>query len=179
MRSQTGLENTNMQTLLILRHAKAVPWSPLKEDFPRQLSPVGIGQASNMARWICQNLEPPQIILCSPSQRTRQTLAPLLSRDPELEAVTHFLPQIYHATAHTLESVLDSAFAETDRALIVGHNPGLEALVGEVIHPRHHDQFSRLPTGTLAVVEFENGWAAGHERGLLRHFIRGKELSGN
>ncbi|HLF31676.1 MAG TPA: histidine phosphatase family protein [Xanthomonadales bacterium] len=168
-----------MQTLLILRHAKAVPWSPVKEDFPRKLSAAGTEQAKRIAQWTCQNLELPQSILCSPSQRTRETLAPLLFREPALEAVTHFLPQIYHATVNTLESLLDSAFAEAERVLMVGHNPGFEVLVGEVIHPRHYDQFSRLPTGTLVVVDFENGWAAGHQQGSLRHIIRGKDLSGD
>ena len=168
-----------MQTVLILRHAKAEPWSPVKEDFPRKLSRGGTADARAIARWMCENLELPQSILCSPSQRTRETLAPLLSRQPALEAVTHFLPQIYNATVNTLETLLDSAFAETDCVLIVGHNPGFEMLISEVIHPRHHDEFNRLPTGTLAVVEFESGWAAGHTRGALQHFIRGKDLSGD
>lgn len=166
-----------MQSVLILRHAKAETWSPVKEDFPRKLTAAGIDHATAIAEWMGQNVEPPQSILCSPSQRTRETLAPLLSRQPALEAVTHFLPQIYHATVNTLETLLDAAFAETDRVLIVGHNPGLENLLGEVTHPRHHDDFDHLPTGTLAVVAFESGWASGHERGELQHFIRGKDLS--
>jgi len=168
-----------MQQLMILRHAKAVPWTPAAEDFPRKLTPAGRQHAHRLARWICDNLELPQTILCSPSQRTRETLAPLLSLAPGLEAVTHFVPQIYNATASTLESLLDSAFAETDRVLIVGHNPGFESLTGDVIHPRHYDEFTRLATGTLAVVEFKHGWSAGHERGRLRHLVRGKNLSGD
>jgi phosphohistidine phosphatase SixA len=166
-----------MQTVLILRHAKAETWSPVKEDFPRKLTPAGIEHANAIAGWICKNLELPQSILCSPSQRTRETLAPLLSRQPSLDAVTHFLPQIYHATLNTLETLLDSAFAEADRVLLVGHNPGLEILLGAVTHPRHQGEFDRLPTGTLAVVGWESGWTSGHARGTLQHFIRGKNLS--
>lgn len=166
-----------MQQLMILRHAKATPWTPTAEDFPRELNLVGKDHAHRVASWMCENLEPPQSILCSPSQRTRETLAPLLSMAPGLEQVTRFVPQIYHATASTLESLLDSAFAEFDRVLIVGHNPGFETLVGNVIHPKHYDAFQRMATGTLAVVEFDDGWSAGHERGRLRHLIRGKSLS--
>lgn len=166
-----------MQTVMILRHAKAETWSPLKEDFPRKLTPAGVDDANAIANWICRNASPPQSILCSPSQRTRETLAPLLSRQPALEAATHFLPQIYHASLSTLETLLDAAFAEADRVLLVGHNPGLETLLQAVSHPRHHGEFDRLPTGTLAVVNWENGWESGQARGTLQHFVRGKNLS--
>lgn len=166
-----------MQQLLILRHAKAVPWSTATEDFPRKLDHTGMDHAHRVANWICHELDLPQSILCSPAQRTRETLAPLLSLQPALEAVTRFVPQIYHGTVTMLETLLDAAFAEVDRVLIVGHNPGFEQLLGGVIHPKHYDEFSRLPTGTLAVLEFEPDWASGHGHGALRHFIRGKNLS--
>ena len=168
-----------MQTLYILRHAKAVPWSPVAEDFPRKLDKQGIRDARTVAEWLVENLELPQRILCSPSQRTRETLAPLLAIRPELDAVTHFVPQIYHAPASLLRTLLDAAFAAVDRVLIVGHNPGFEQLVADVIHPTHYPDFDRLPTGTLAVVDFQPDWAANSDRGALRYFIRGKSLPGN
>jgi len=167
-----------MQQLMILRHAKAVPWSASVEDFPRKLSRAGRVHAQNVAQWICDHLDAPESILCSPSQRTRQTLSRLLSLEPALDAVTRFVPQIYHGTVATLETLLDAAFAEVDRVLIVGHNPSFEQLLGNVIHRRYHDEFSRLPTGTLAVVEFEPDWSSGQGQGLLRHLIRGKHLGG-
>jgi len=165
-----------MQQLMILRHAKAVPWSPSAEDFPRKLRPVGQRHARNVAAWVCANLEAPQSILCSPSQRTRETLAPLLSLNPELEPVTHFVPQLYHASSETLRDLLDSAFSESDRVLIVGHNPSFERLVREVTHPRHHPDFHRLPTGTLAVLDFDPDWSSCRNGGRLLHLIRGKNL---
>lgn len=168
-----------MQQLLILRHAKAVSWSPRAEDFPRPLQPVGAEHAQRVAEWIIANLDLPEQILCSPSQRTRETLAPLLRLEPELETVTHFVPQMYHAETATLNDLLDGAFAEVDRVLIVGHNPSFERLVGDVVHRRHYDEYEGLPTGTLAVVEFTPGWAEGRGSGRLAHFVRGKHLSGD
>jgi phosphohistidine phosphatase len=165
-----------VQQLFILRHAKAVPWSPSAEDFPRKLTRAGREHALNVATWMDENLDPPEAILCSPSQRTRETLAPILSLQPQLETVVHFLPQLYHATSSIIETILDSAFSKANRVLIVGHNPGFESLAASVIHPQHHQQFVRLPTGTLIVVDFTEGWASGHDRGILRHIVRGKEL---
>jgi len=165
-----------MQRLMVLRHAKAVPWSPAADDFPRKLSPAGRRHARNVAAWLCSNLDAPQCILCSPSQRTRETLAPLLLMEPRLEAVTHFIPQIYHATPAILNALLDSAFSEADRVLVIGHNPSFETLVGEAIHARHAAEFTRLPTGTVAVVDFEPDWASGQGKGTLSHFVRGKHV---
>lgn len=168
-----------MQKLYILRHAKAVTWTPTADDFARQLQAVGQLHAKRLARWMCDHAELPDCIICSPSQRTRETLAPLLAMQPGLEAATHFLPQLYHASLRTLQAALDAAFAEHNRVLVVGHNPGLEVLTGDVIHPRHYAEFSRLPTGTLAVIEFATGWDPDQGSGTLSHLIRGKNLSGD
>ena len=166
-----------MQRLMIWRHAKAVQWSPERNDFSRALQPVGTQHAQWVAEWLLQNLAAPEQILCSPSQRTRETLAPLLSLCPPLAAVTRFIPQLYLAPGDILESCLDAAFAESGSVMIVGHNPGLERLVREVIHQRHYDEYQGLPTGTLAVIDFTLDWPEIRGRGQLSHLIRGKNLS--
>jgi phosphohistidine phosphatase SixA len=165
-----------MQQLMILRHAKAVPWRPGVEDFPRALSDVGRDHAARLARWISEHLELPEQILCSPAQRTRETLAPLLALQPELETRTSFVPQIYGASTHTLTKLLDNAFSSDNRVLIVGHNPGFEMLAFDVLAPSQRSGINRLATGMLLVVEFESGWASDSDRGMLRHALRGKRL---
>ncbi|MEJ8569460.1 SixA phosphatase family protein [Elongatibacter sediminis] len=166
-----------MQQLSVLRHAKAVPWTPRQDDFARSLRPIGAEHARRIADWMLEHLELPGRILCSPSQRTRETLSPLLRRNPDLEAVTQFVPQMYQADAATLCELLDAAFSETDRVLIIGHNPSFERLVGDVIAERHRDEFRRLPTGTLAVVDFDPDWFGARTTGRLAHLVRGKHLS--
>lgn len=165
-----------MQRLMILRHAKAVPWQPGIEDFPRALSDRGRAHAARVADWICAQPMLPDDILCSPAQRTRETLAPLLSLRPDLDSCTSFVPQIYGASTHTLVALLDRAFAERNCVLIVGHNPGFEMLAFEVVAAAERRKFDRLPTGTLLVVEFEGGWPQDSGRGRLAHFVRGKKL---
>lgn len=161
---------------MILRHAKAVPWYPGVDDFHRSLSDIGAAHAHRIANWMCEHLEAPDSILCSRSQRTRETLSPLLSQIPELESVTRFQSEIYGASNNTLHSLLDFGFAEADRVLIVGHNPGFETLVFDVIAQSEYDKIRRLATGTLVVVDFESGWESGSGNGVLRHKVRGKNL---
>lgn len=165
-----------MQQLMILRHAKAVPWQPGVEDFPRALNDAGRAHAASVARWISEHLELPEQILCSPAQRTRETLAPLLALEPELETRTSFVPQIYGASTHTLTKLLDNAFSASSRVLIVGHNPGFEMLAFDVLAPAQRSRINRLATGTLLVIDFESGWSSDSNRGILRHAVRGKKL---
>ncbi len=167
-----------MQRLMILRHAKAVPWHAGVEDFPRALSEAGREHAARVARWVCDHQQLPDDILCSPSQRTRETLAPLLALRPELEACTNFVPQIYGASTRTMTTLLDRAFTERDCVLIVGHNPGFEMLAFEVIAPSERQKVTRLPTGTLLIVDFATGWPDGAGQGHLSHVVRGKKLEG-
>jgi phosphohistidine phosphatase len=164
-----------MQRLMILRHAEAVPWQPGIEDFPRSLSADGQEHAARVADWICAQPLLPDEVLCSPAQRTRETLAPLLALRPELESCTSFIPQIYGASTQTLTALLDRALSERDCVLIVGHNPGFEQLAFEIVGASERRRFDRLPTGTLLIVEFENGWPEDSGQGRLAHYIRGKK----
>jgi phosphohistidine phosphatase len=166
-----------MQQLMILRHAKAEPWFPGVDDINRSLSDIGTEHAHKVADWINEHLKAPDSILCSPSQRTRETLSPLLYLNSDLEALVAYEPQIYGASTNRLISLLDFGFAGSDRILIVGHNPGFEMLAFEVIAPSQYDRIGRLPTGTLVVVDFESGWDSGTGKGVLRHKVRGKKLA--
>lgn len=165
-----------MQTLMILRHAKAVPWGSMPDDFSRPLNEAGKGHARAVAQWMCEELDLPEAILCSPAQRTRETLAPLIASARELESRARFLPQLYGASLETLANVLDHAFAEHDSALVVGHNPGLEQLVFEAIAESQHGRIKRLATGTLVVVSLDPDWSQARGRGAIQHKVRGKKL---
>lgn len=165
-----------MQTLMIYRHAKAVPWGSTPDDFSRPLNDAGLAHARAVAVWMRDNLELPEMVLCSPSQRTRETLAPAIEVAAELEQRTRFLPQLYGASVRTLINVLDHAFAECDSTMVVGHNPGLEQLLFETTHHTEQEKISRLATGTLVVVLFDPDWAESQGQGKIAIRVRGKTL---
>lgn len=167
-----------MKVLLLLRHAEPVPTHPDGEDFVRALSEAGSDHAAKLARWMCDRLELPDQILCSPSQRARQTLAPLLALRPSLDACTNFVPQLYGASIRTLITLLDRSFAECGRVLIVGHNPGLEELASDVLAHGQRSRLGHLTASTLLVIEFAAGWPDGGGYGRLAQTISGKQLPG-
>lgn len=75
-----------MSELYLLRHAKAVPQEAGGSDRDRPLEQRGRHAAQAVARWIEEQRISPDLVLCSPSLRTRQTLdivAPAFARPPE------------------------------------------------------------------------------------------------
>src|SRR5690348_2108011 len=112
-----------MRRLLLLRHAKAEPGTPDQDDHDRALTERGHADAAAMARYLRKQDYRPGRILCSTSQRTRQTIAPLLKAGP---AAVDYLAALYLAPPGRIMALAqDTADAEA-ALMIVGHNPGLE-----------------------------------------------------
>jgi phosphohistidine phosphatase len=63
-----------MNELYLLRHAKAVPQEEGGADRDRPLEQRGRRAAQAVAQWIAEHRLEPQLVLCSPALRTRQTL---------------------------------------------------------------------------------------------------------
>jgi phosphohistidine phosphatase len=162
--------------LYLMRHAKAVPWNPLGNDFSRSLSERGVSDAATVADWADDTLQAPDTVLCSPSKRTRQTLAPFLTHWPELLSVTDYADSIYGASSSMLLTLMQDAFSYSDRLMMVGHNPGFEDLLFSLIHPQQAAEIDRMQTGTMAVIGFEKGFRRDARAGNLLHKVRSKDL---
>lgn len=164
------------QHLYLLRHARAEPWRPGEDDFARPLNAHGIRDMKDLSRWMLHHLPAPDLVLCSPAARTRQTLDPFLAMWSGLDARTQYEAAIYEASASRLHTLADAAFCEADRLMMVGHNPGLECLAQSVLAGRDAARFSKLAPGSLVVVEFSAGWADDAGKGRLQHWLRRKDF---
>ena len=174
---EPSIEQINtMQQLYLLRHAEAEPWSPLGNDFSRPLSDEGKCHAQALAVWAAQQLEPPDTILCSPAKRTRETLAPLLAKWPQLLATTDYVDSIYGASLDMLLTLAEDACSYSQRLLMVGHNPGIGELVVNVLRTGNAVEMQTMATGTLAVIEFPGGFKGTSANGTLLELIRREDL---
>lgn len=163
------------QTLMLLRHAKAVPWEPGVDDFARELATRGRRHMERLAAWAGKHLTPPDRVLCSSSARTRGTLAPLLALWPEMEPGVEYSDRLYHASAGTIQDLAARALAAHDSVLMVGHNPGFEVLALGLMTPAESREHYKMPTGTIGVFDFEQGFDEGAPR--LRCWVRRQDLS--
>jgi len=164
------------QQLYLMRHAKADPWSPLGNDFSRSLSAEGVNHAKLVSKWVQETLPAPDTVLCSPAKRTRETLAPLLARWPKLLSTTDYVESMFGASLDMLLTLAEDAFSYSERLLMVGHNPGVENLLINVLQQQHATNIGHVAAGTLAVIDFPEGFKRGAHAGDLQHLIQRKDF---
>jgi phosphohistidine phosphatase len=168
-----------MKRLYLLRHAKSSWDDPTLADHDRPLAPRGRRAANVMAEHLGREGIAPELVLCSPSRRTRQTLKRLASGLGK-NADVLIEPELYAASAAALLEVLHEVPDEVESLMLIGHNPAIQDLAlslagtGSEI-PRLRSKF---PTAALATLELSGTWrelAPGSAE--LVSFVKPKELS--
>lgn len=171
-----------MLTLTLLRHAKS-DWSDdTLDDFDRPLAKRGLKAAPVIGRELKKRGPELDLILCSTSKRTHQTLDLVLQELPGQKAGIHYLDDLYHALP---DQILDLVRARADTAthvMVVGHNPGLHVLALRLAHDAETElraaMSRKFPTAAFAQFQFEGrGWGDfDPAQGRLTHFITPRSL---
>jgi len=164
-----------MKKLLLLRHAKSSWDDTGLADFERPLNDRGRRAAPLVGRFMRERELRPDLVLCSPAERTRQTVA-LVLEAAGLSAPVRFDERIYDATVGRLVEVVSQAGEGAGEILLVGHNPGMEELL-ELLT----GETRRMPTAALARIHLDtDDWAElGAHTGRLEWHVKPKELEGS
>ncbi len=118
-----------MRNLIVMRHAKS-DWSAgVNTDFERPLNARGERDVMTMAAWLAERAPVPEIIVSSPAERTRQTALRVCSVLDLAPENIQWVNDVYEASYATLLSVIGRLPNAVRVAMLVGHNPGVEALV--------------------------------------------------
>ena len=143
------------RTLVILRHAKAsTPEGVL--DIDRPLAARGQADAAAVGAWLVQRDLLPDLVLCSPSRRTRETwhgVAQALPIAPEVR----YEKLIYAASLDDLFEVVRSAETKAATILVIGHNPGVSQL--SIALDRDNADRDGLRTAAVAVHTWPGDWS--------------------
>ncbi|WP_214409997.1 SixA phosphatase family protein [Sphaerisporangium fuscum] len=137
-----------MNTLIVLRHAKAAN-VPGLADRERPLTDRGERDAGRAGETLKEMGLTPDLVLCSPSVRTRQT-AEFVLAGLGADSPVHVESEIYEAYADELLELVGRTDDEVGTLLLVGHNPGVHELVMNLTLTRDDDGF---PPGAFAVLE--------------------------
>jgi phosphohistidine phosphatase len=166
-----------MHRLFILRHAKAATHPPTAGggDHERPLAPRGTAVLPGVARAVVAQLAGHQLdlVLCSPSARTRETVAGIIEAEPVIGAARLKLEnKLYLADPDRLLKVVRKVPADAEAVLLCGHNPGLHQLALVLLGFDAIPERLRydLPTAGLVVVDLEGGWTS-TGAATLRAFI--------
>jgi phosphohistidine phosphatase len=169
-----------MKSLTLLRHAKSGWDDGVARDFDRPLNPRG----RRAARVVGERMKVEglsfDLVLASPAKRVTETIEEVGKAFGPIEAVHD--ERLYLASPATLLDIVHHADDRFDRLLLVGHNPGLEALALQLTRRGGCAMRSELelkyPTGTLAEIRFEaKRWRdVAANSGELVRFIRPRDL---
>jgi phosphohistidine phosphatase len=170
-----------MPTLSLFRHAKSSWENPKLDDFDRPLDARGRNAAPAMGAHMRVLRLAPDLVLCSPAARTRETVELAFATWPSQPKI-QYEDSLYLASPQTLLSCIRRTPEPVHHLMLVGHNPGLEDLAAELVgkgpSKARKRMASKFPTAALAVIDFEGlPWAEISEgTGELRLFVTPKML---
>ncbi|MEU4601730.1 histidine phosphatase family protein [Kribbella sp. NPDC023972] len=149
------------RTLVLLRHAKAVPPESMP-DLERPLADRGRADASAAGRYLVAHGIDADLVLCSPSQRTRETWQYAAEAGATATDIWYDR-RIYNADSDELLDVIREAPAEARTVILVGHAPGLPWLADELAldgtSPERVELTQKYPTSGLAVLHLTCRWS--------------------
>lgn len=170
-----------MKTVNLLRHAKSDWNDSVSRDLDRPLNGRGKRAARLMGVWAREQDLRFDAIVASPAVRVTETL------DYFLEAYgtgvdTRWDRRIYLASSATLLDVLRDLPDTLGSVLMVGHNPGLEDLVLDIVPDASADALraeveTKYPTAAIATLLFAaERWADLAKPAKLTAFVRPRDL---
>jgi len=146
-----------MLRLFVMRHAKSSWAIPGARDFDRELNDRGVSDLEKMSKLITQRGYSPEKILCSPAERTTQTLT--LIQDAFAQEPDIVLTQRLYSSGLEEYMELIRAVDDAKSLMIIGHNPmcgGLaESLSGNGETALLEKIAYKYPTSALSVIDFD------------------------
>jgi phosphohistidine phosphatase len=171
-----------MLQLLLLRHAKSSWGDPGLDDRDRKLSARGKAAAQAMGRTMRQRKLVPDLVLCSPARRARDTWS-LAAEELKVAPRLQSEEDVYDfGNGGKLVDLIRAKGGKAKSLLLVGHNPSMERLAQRLSGKGDKKLRERLekkyPTGALSVFEADiPSWEAfADEVFALTHFIRPKDI---
>ena len=172
-----------MKTLTLLRHAKSGWDDPVLRDFDRPLNAKGQRAARAVGRHLRSLGVDYDHAVASPARRVVETLAEVEAGFGRALAPV-WDRRAYLASPATLLDIVHTLPPSAERALLIGHNPGLEELVlvlvpaGVGAAPLRDDVEIKFPTASVAELAFEvDAWSEVAASGArLVRFVRPRDL---
>ena len=170
------------RTLVLLRHAKAQTPDD-GPDFDRRLTERGETDADAAGSWLADERIHPDLVLCSPAARTRQTWQGVSIALAQAQAgggapEVRYEEGLYAGGRTEVFDLLRSVPDTIRTILVVGHNPTVSEVSIMLVPDEQYDgQQIELKTAGLAVHRSDDGTWSATEPGTMRlserHTARG------
>ncbi|MCZ7440530.1 histidine phosphatase family protein [Micromonospora sp. WMMC241] len=168
------------RTLVLLRHAKAEQ-SREGSDAERPLTARGHADAAAAGAWLARHELLPDVVLCSPARRTRQTWhgvamgmtgSPAEGGPAGSKPAVRYEPTAYEAHPDELLELIRAVDPAAGTVLLIAHNPGI-SLLSALLAPDQADP-DGLRTTDIVVHRPVAAWPTlTHAPLTTRHTARG------
>jgi phosphohistidine phosphatase len=146
-------EGNMSRQLFLMRHAKS-DWGHMVRDHDRPLNKRGRKAAADMGRYLQQQELCPDQLYCSTAERAKETVSRVLKHLEYPKKDVIWDSRIYLASLYELLSLLSEWLPQSDSIMMVGHNPGMEELLGFLVPPEQLDEYgNRFTTATFAQLQ--------------------------
>lgn len=135
-----------------MRHAQSSHGVGKHKDFDRPLAKQGTVDASRIGLFIKQAGVQPGYIVGSTAKRSRETVELLIKAANLTSDIVSWNEDLYYGGARDYLSVVQKASDDTDRVMIVGHNPLLEETASLMCNGEG-EYVARIPSGGLVCIE--------------------------
>ncbi len=174
-----------MLNLMLLRHAKSSWAEAGQADLDRPLNERGKRAATAVGRYMASNGLVPQLVLCSPATRARETWS-LVAGELKASPAVLVAAEIYDfGDGEALMECPRHNAGAAQSVLLVGHNPSIAGLAQTLIGTGGCKLRKRLeekyPTAALAVISFDlaNWGSLAAGAGALLRFVTPRDIIEN
>lgn len=171
-----------MKILGLFRHAKSDWQDPRARDFDRPLNARGRKGAAIMGRYVRTQGVKWERMIASPAIRCAETIE-IAAEASGRPVAANWDRRIYLASGVTLTDLLREQAGDPASILMVGHNPGLEDLIFDLVpddgtSPLRDVVEEKFPTASFAVLELAiDRWADLKDNcARLVHLTRPRDL---
>ncbi|MCR1815144.1 SixA phosphatase family protein [Aliarcobacter butzleri] len=138
-----------MKKLVLIRHAKSDWSNPFLDDYLRPLNKRGKKNAPLIAKLLKEKNIRPDLIISSPSIRTKQTLEYFI-KELNYNDEVKLEESIYEAPYENLLKVIKDIPNIHKIVFLIGHNPGLCDLTNFLVDKN----FENIPTSSMVEIDF-------------------------
>jgi len=139
------------RSLIVIRHTKS-DWGDFSQpDFDRPIKKERIDDAKRMAAKLKELELEPDLIICSPAKRTRQTAEYFCDKLKYDIDKVQFDKRIYESSVDDILQVVHETDEKVKTLVIIGHNPSLTYFANLFIE----EKIEELPTTGVVWMEFK------------------------
>jgi len=137
-----------------MRHGNA-PWNfNTFTDNDRVIDETGALEVRRISEIFNERGSVLDLLLCSPSQRTSQTMQIMLN-NTNIKPEIKFEQKIYQGSTPEIKNIVYELPDEFDSVMIIGHNPTIASLASSLCNQK----FTKFDSAGLAIIEFNvNKW---------------------